>query len=87
MDEPRLFYFSKNVEVDFYVPEAGLAVQASYDINDDETRRREVMALVALNKVFPLQKAMIVTRDHEEIISESGLTIEVVPCWKWLLTL
>ena len=84
-DEPRLFYYSRNIEVDFYVPEAGLAVQASYDINDDDTRKREVSALVALNKAFPLQKAVIVTRDHEEQIIEGSLTIEVIPIWKWLL--
>lgn len=84
-DEPHLFYYNRNIEVDFYVPEAGVAVQASYDINDDETRRREISALVSLNKVFPLKKAIIVTRDHEEQIEELGLTIEVVPIWKWLL--
>ena len=84
-DEPHLFYYNRNIEVDFYVPEAGVAVQASYDINDDETRRPEISALVSLNKVFPLKKAIIVTRDHEEQIEELGLTIEVVPIWKWLL--
>ena len=84
-DEPRLFYYNRNIEVDFYVPEAGLAVQASYNINDDETREREVSALVALNKAFPLQKAVIVTRDDEEQITANGLAIEVTPIWKWLL--
>jgi len=84
-DEPRLFYYNRNIEVDFYVPEANLAVQASYDINDDETRRREISALVSLNKAFPLKNAIIVTRDHEEKIEEGGLTIEVIPIWKWLL--
>ena len=84
-DEPRLFYYSRNIEVDFYVPEIGLAVQASYNINDDETRFREVSALVSLNRAFPLQKAVIVTRDHEEQIIEGSLTIEVIPIWKWLL--
>lgn len=84
-DEPRLFYYSRNMEVDFYVPEAGLAVQASYDIYDDETRRREVAALTTLHKAFPLQRAVIVTRDQEEQITEGALTIEVIPVWKWLL--
>ena len=35
-DEPRLFYYNRNIEVDFYVPESRLAVQASFDINDEE---------------------------------------------------
>lgn len=84
-DEPHLFYYNRNIEVDFYVPEAGLALQASYDINDDETRKREISALVSLNRAFPLQRAVIVTRDHEEQITEDGLLIEVIPIWKWLL--
>ena len=84
-DEPHLFYYNRNIEVDFYVPEAGLALQASYDINDDETHKREISALVSLNRAFPLQRAVIVTRDHEEQITEDGLLIEVIPIWKWLL--
>lgn len=67
------------------MPEAGLAVQVSFDINDDETRRREVSALVSLHKAFSLQRALIITRDHEEQISEGNLTIEVIPVWKWVL--
>jgi predicted AAA+ superfamily ATPase len=84
-DEPRLFYYSRNIEVDFYVPEAGLAIQASFDINDEETRRREVSALVSLHRAFSLRRAVIVTRDHEEQITEDQLKIEVIPVWKWLL--
>ena len=84
-DEPRLFYYNRNIEVDFYVPESGLAVQASFDLIDEDTRRREVSALVSLHKAFRLQKAVIVTRDHEEQITEDDLTIDVVPVWKWLL--
>ena len=84
-DEPRLFYYNRNIEVDFYVPESGLAVQASFNINDEETCRREVSDLVSLHKAFPLQRAVIVTRDHEEQIKQGGLTIEVIPVWKWLL--
>lgn len=84
-DEPRLFYYNRNIEVDFYVPECGLAVQASFDLIDEDTRRREVSALVSLHKAFRLQRAVIVTRDHEEQITEDDLTIDVVPVWKWLL--
>ncbi len=84
-EEPRLFYYNKNVEVDFYVPEEQLAVQASYSIGEYETRKRETDALVALAKVQPLKKAVIVTYDEEETIERDGLRIEVVPVWKWLL--
>lgn len=84
-DEPRVFYYNKNIEVDFYVPEDGLAVQASYNLNDTATREREIGDLVALNKAFHLNKAFIVTKDMEETITTDQLTISVVPAWKWIL--
>lgn len=84
-DAPCLFYYNRTVEVDFFVPDESLAIQASYSIHDEETRKREVNALVALNKLFSLKKACIITYDEEETIEVSGLTIEVIPIWKWLL--
>jgi len=84
-DEPRVFYYNRNIEVDFYVPEASLAIQASYSITDIATREREVDALTALNRVFPLREAIILTKDHEETIKQDLFTIRVVPIWKWIL--
>ncbi len=84
-EEPQLYYYNKNVEVDFYVPDEQLAIQASYSISDTATRDREVGALVALKKVCPIQKALIITYDdEEETIEMKDLTIDVIPIWKWL---
>jgi predicted AAA+ superfamily ATPase len=83
-DEPQLFFYNRNVEVDFYVPQERMAIQASFDINDPETKEREVSALAVLNKAFPLQQALIITRDTEMQIERDGLNIEVIPIWKWL---
>lgn len=84
-EEPRLFYYHRNIEVDFYAPEDALAIQVSLDIHNDDTSKREVGALVALNKVYKLERAIIVTRDQEERIIEQELIIDVIPVWKWLL--
>lgn len=84
-DSPRLYYYNRNVEVDFFVPDELLAIQASYSIQDEDTRKREVSALVALNKQSAIKRAMIITYDEEEMIVADGLSIEVVPIWKWLL--
>lgn len=81
---PKLYYYNQNIEVDFYVPEEGLAIQASFSLEDMDTRKREVAALIALNKVYPIRKTIIITYDEEEIIEEDGITIEVIPIWKWL---
>lgn len=81
-----LYYFNRNIEVDFYVPEYNLAIQASYRTSDGTTLQREVRALAALHAQYPLQRAMIVTYEDECEIDENGLKIEVVPAWKWVLT-
>lgn len=81
-----LYYFNRNIEVDFYVPEYNLAIQASYRTSDETTLQREVRALAALHAQYPLQRAMIVTYEDECEIDENGLKIEVVPAWKWVLT-
>lgn len=83
---PKLYYYNKNIEVDFIVPEEAMAIQVAFSLQDPETRKREIAALVALNKKSPLQKAMIVTYDEEDHIIEDKLEIDVVPVWKWLLT-
>ena len=84
-DEPRLYYYNKNVEVDFYIPEKDIAIQASYSLDDEDTKRREIGALVALHKLHPLKKAIIITYDEEDVITSNDLTIELIPIWKWLL--
>ena len=82
-----LFYYNRNIEVDFYVPSQKLAVQASLSISDAATREREVSALVKLNAFRPLGKAVVVTYDEEEDITADGLAISIVPVWKWMLEL
>ena len=81
-----LYYYNKNIEVDFYLPESHTAIQACYSMTDLQTLEREINALVKLHAFEPLQHALIITRDEETVIQkDNGLTIEVKPIWKWLL--
>lgn len=84
-DVPGLYYYNRNIEVDFFVPDEALAVQAAYSIQNEETRKREVNALIGLNKLKPLKEACIITYDEEEQIECENLVIDVIPIWKWLL--
>lgn len=85
-DEDQLYFYNKNVEVDFYLPEEHTAIQACYTMSDLQTAKRETNALVKLHSYEPLRRAIIITRDEEDTIQKSnGLTIEVKPIWKWLL--
>ncbi len=85
-DENQLYYYNKNIEVDFYIPDQRTAIQACYSMSDFQTSEREINALVKLHAFEPLQRALIISRDEETIIqTDSGLSIEVKPIWKWLL--
>ncbi len=80
-----LYYYNRNVEVDFYVPSEDLAVQSCYRMSDAETMDREVKALAALNSFHPLRQAVIVTYEDEGQVERDGLQIDIVPVWKWVL--
>ena len=84
-EEDGVFFYNKGIEVDFYIPDIKTAIQVSYSIDDPVTREREVKALRKISEAFPVEKAFIITRDEEKTLSEEGLTIEVIPIWKWLL--
>lgn len=84
-EDDGVFFYNKNVEVDFYIPDEEMAIQVSYSIDDPLTREREVKALLKLSEAFPIQKAFIITRDEEQTLTASNLKIEVLPVWKWLL--
>jgi predicted AAA+ superfamily ATPase len=80
-----LYYYNKNIEVDFFIPKERRAIQVSYSIADPSTRQREVRALLKLSEIYLPDKLEIVTWDEETTINEGGLIIRTVPVWKWLL--
>ena len=84
--EENLYFYNKKIEVDFFVPDESYAVQVSYSISDEDTRKREVDGLKKLHTFLPLKRMVIVTFDEEETIKlDDGSIIEVIPAWKWLL--
>jgi len=82
---PALYFYNRNVEVDFVVPEAGLAVQVCYRMSGSDTLERETAALVALNRFKPMKRNVIVTLDEEQTLDMGDLSIQVLPVWRWLL--
>ncbi len=81
-----LYYYNQNVEVDFIEKESGLAMQVCYDLNDEETKKREIKALVAINKIFTLKDNIIVTRDTRDEFVVNDIKIKVIPIWEFLLS-
>lgn len=84
-DNERVYFYNANVEVDFYVPEDELAVQVSYSLADEKTRKREVEALGKFPKIYPCKRRVIVTYDEEGTITDKYGVIEIVPCWRWMV--
>lgn len=80
-----LYYYNKQIEVDFIVPDVRLAVQVCYSLRDSQTRTREVNALVSLSRFMKIDTALIITKDQEETIEQEGINIQVIPVWKWLV--
>ncbi|WP_277259749.1 DUF4143 domain-containing protein [Olegusella massiliensis] len=79
---------SKNgIDVDFYVPDEGLAVQVAYSLSEN-SNPREVGNLIKLARVDEdTRHFVIVTKDEEGVIEKDGVHIEVLPAWKFLLEL
>ena len=82
----RVFFYTRQAEVDFFVPDEGLAIQACVALgNDPDTVARETGAFDKLAKEFTVHRRVIVTLEEERTIESDKGSIEVVPAWKWLL--
>jgi len=80
-----VYYYQHGIEVDFYVSDKRMAIQVCYRLNDAETYKRELNALLKMAKHIDISQMIILTKDEENTIKEQGQTIEVIPVWKWLL--
>lgn len=82
----NVFFFEKNVEIDFYIPSENLAIQVSLQVLDDiDTKERETRAFAKLNNFIPGSKCILITNSEETDLEYDGINIEVIPIWKWLL--
>ncbi len=77
----NVFFMNADREIDFLVPEAKLAIQVSYSIEDESTKDRELLPLVKFSKSHHDWQCLIITYDEEG--TEAGVSI--IPVWKWLL--
>ncbi len=75
-------------EVDFfaeYRDGARHAIQVAADVSDPITRERECRALVEAHSDAPDAKLFLINLSEEATIEINGVTIQMVPAWKWLL--
>ena len=82
----NVFYYERNVEIDFYVPNEKLAIQVSMQVLDNiDTKERETGAFVKLKNYINDAKCLIITNSEEAELNCDGTDIKVIPIWKWLL--
>lgn len=85
----RIFYYHGKGECDFVVQrgvEICRLIQVTWDMGDEETRRREINGLIEAAEATGCDNLFIITSDSsEEINLGDGKVIHVLPAWRWLL--
>jgi len=75
-------------EVDFVLKDGERVtelVQVCWNMDDPETRKRELRSLLKAMRLFGLKKGLVITEELEDVESMKGRKIIYRPLWKWLL--
>lgn len=84
--EEEVYYLkSNNLDIDFFIPKTGTAIQVSYSLTNTSYSREVDGIQNALKTIKEIKQAIIITYDEEKIIDLNGISIVVIPAWKWLL--
>lgn len=85
----ELFYFKKNIEVDFVIYSSGKVlelIQVCLTLTDPKTLNREIRALkIAATELNPLRMCIITLNEKRELIMDDK-TIHIIPVTEWLLS-
>ena len=89
MEDLDIYYLNERYgECDFLVCKGNKvqqAVQVSYDITTEKTRRRETKGLLLAAKQTGCNNLLLLTDHESATIEESGLQIKVQPVYEWSL--
>ena len=85
-----IFYYKTNSgkEIDFVVlSETGQVqlFQACFDLKSEQTKIREISALIEAANELKCKNLFIITLDDESEIKQGDFTIRVLPFWKWAM--
>lgn len=83
----EVYYFKstqKGIDIDFYLPEEKCAIQVAYSIETAEDRETKSLVSFA-EKTAGIKRLIIVTDEEERTITKDGITIEVIPAYKFIL--
>jgi hypothetical protein len=86
--DKQAFYYKQVQEVDFVITELGKPVdtlQVCYsNLEDQETRNREVNALLECLQALELPSGKILTLSLEDVLLKEGKEIHFIPLYRWL---
>jgi len=85
-----LYYWkdSRGKEVDFVVKhdfKVKQLIQVCYDIEDYDTRKREIKALLRASEELKCKNLLVITSNYDVEEEIKGRKIVYIPLWKWLL--
>jgi uncharacterized protein len=88
-ENKEIYYWKSDLykEIDFVIKEGKTysLIQSCYSIKNDETKNREINALIDGMQHFKTKNAIIITEDYENVEKIKGNNIKFIPLWKWLL--
>ncbi|MEM5778168.1 MAG: ATP-binding protein [Candidatus Aenigmatarchaeota archaeon] len=88
-NENIFYYQNEKNEVDFVIVDKSKVkklIQVCYNLDDIETKKREVRSLVNAMMDFELKEGLIITMDFENTEKFKNKKIIYLPLWKWLLS-
>jgi predicted AAA+ superfamily ATPase len=82
-----IYYYKtpEGYEVDFYLPAERRLIQVAQNMNQPETRRRELRALESAMRSLEIDAGLVLTEDGEDPVEKEGRRIEIRPVAAWLL--
>lgn len=88
--QQTLFYYRtrNDKEIDFVcrnITQIEKLIQVSYDLQHPKTYNREISALIEASGELKCSNLLILTWDDERTVKENGVSISIIPVWKWLL--
>jgi uncharacterized protein len=81
----ELYYFKEKGECDFVIKEGKkitAAIQVCLEVDNDNLHR-ETAGLFEAMEFFKLKEGKIITLNQDDVITEKGKEIKLIPAWKW----
>ncbi|MBW6462287.1 MAG: ATP-binding protein [DPANN group archaeon] len=84
----EIYYHKRKKECDFVIRDGRyitMAIQVTQNMDDENTKNREIDGLLDAMNSYDLNEGLILTEDEEKEIKINTKTITIKPIWKWLL--